>query len=181
MSKNYPHNNDLPYSDENVGNIDDFDETIGDVPELSDEQKQQFDNRYGKRSWWQRIKRTIQGKNEVGEYVGLGFDIGESLLPRWVSRIRDIIQSKIQRKQHTTMSYPKEKLFDKIKRFIKQKSTQTAIVSLFAILGLVFGIDVDPQVFTETLLGIVTGASAIVASAYNIYQMFQDEDKPKTG
>lgn len=92
-------NGKIPYSDENVGNIDDLDLDIGEVPELSDKQKEQFKNRYGKRSIWDRFKRTFRGKNDFGKYFGLGLDVGESFLPHWVSRIRDIFQRKTNTKR----------------------------------------------------------------------------------
>ena len=65
--------------------------------EISDKDQKIYNEIHSKSSW-QKIKDTFKktwnGNNNVGKYLGLGLDIGESFAPKWISEIRDIFQSK---------------------------------------------------------------------------------------
>lgn len=109
MSANNKNSNDLPYADKNVGDLETDLDIEGEVPELSAKQKEQFKNRYGKTSVWQKVKdfgsNLIRGKNKIGRYLGLGLSVGETFLPKWIGRIRDMTQSKTQPKNDNNMNW----------------------------------------------------------------------------
>jgi hypothetical protein len=167
MSGNNENNNDLPYADENVSNIDQEFDIEGDVPELSDKQKEQFQNRYGNRSGWQKVKdfgsNLIQGENSIGKYLGLGLDVGESFLPKWVSRIRDIFQSKLTKR---TMLNGK--------KWYKSKTIWSAI--LIVVLAVLQGVGVDLMANPE-LTSTVFEVLMLLAGAFGLYGLRDAIDK----
>jgi hypothetical protein len=94
---NIEFSDELPYSDEKVGNIDESQELSNfEVPEDFNKDKSLTD--IATLSKWEKLKRkakrTWHGKNKVGKYLGLGLDVGEQFAPKWISSIRDIFQSK---------------------------------------------------------------------------------------
>jgi len=153
----------LPYSDENVANIEQEFEIEGDVPELSDEQKEQFKNRYGDRNFWRRIKRTWNGRNKIGKYLGLGLDVGESFLPKWVSRIRDIFQSQTKRKPMLQG-----------KKWYKSKTIWSAI--LLVVIAVLQALGVDLMANPE-LTATVFEVAMMQAGAFGLYGLRDAIDK----
>jgi hypothetical protein len=167
MSTNNENNSDLPYADENVGNIEEEFEIEGEVPELSDEQKKQFQSRYGKRSGWQKVKdfgsNLIQGENSIGKYLGLGLDVGESFLPKYVSRIRDVFQSKL--KKRTMLNG---------KKWYKSKTIWSAI--LIVVIAVLQAVGVNLMANPE-LTSTVFEVAMLLAGAFGLYGLRDAIDK----
>jgi len=95
----------MPTIGDNLGNVG-----VGDLDraEISEETQKQYDEIFEKSNWRKikdKIKKTWKGKNKIGRYVGLGLDVGETFLPKWISRIRDIIQQKTQPKADSNMNW----------------------------------------------------------------------------
>jgi hypothetical protein len=144
--------------------------------EVSEEDIRKYEENFEKSSWKKFKafgKRVWNGNNKFGKYVGLGLDISESFAPKWISSIRDIFQSKPKQKPMTSKA---ETFLQTVLRFLKQKSTRRGAATLVAILGAIFGLDIDSEILMKSLIGIVTGASAIVAGVYGVLDVFRDEE-----
>jgi len=166
MSKNNKHNDELerkqvemPTIGDNLENVD-----VGDLQraEISDEDRKKYEQIF-KKSKWQKIKNTFKetwnGNNKVGRYLGLGLSVGESFLPKWVSRIRYIIQSKTK-KRGSNMKWLKNRL--------KERTTWQGIVSVLTALGV--GLSPDQKE------AIITAGAAIVTAIWVFVKEPQSED-----
>jgi len=95
---------------------------------------------------WTKLKETASniwnGENKVGKYLGFGLTFGESFAPKWVSQIRDILQSKTQ----TTMSLSKTKNW--FANRLKEKSTWRGIVAVLTAVGVSLSPDQTAAIVT---------------------------------
>lgn len=130
-------------------------------------------------TFWQRLGHFIRAENKAGRKAKIIKD-GILVFAPWGKQVSDATElvteliSDNSNKKPDTMKEPK---FKKIKRYLKQKSTQSAIALIATVVSAVFaGVEINPDVLTESLLGIITGLAATWASIMAIVEMFRDED-----
>lgn len=141
--------------DQQITGIPDFEEQDESITDIAlDENKTK---RFFKRLW--------HGKNKVGKYVGLGLDVMESFLPKWVSRIRDIIQSQTKRK-----------VMLQGKKWYKSKTIWSAILIVVLAVLQALGVDLsaDPEL-TATIFEV----AMLLAGAFGLVGLRDAIDKQK--
>ena len=117
-----------------------------------------------------RVSSFLTGGSHLSRGIGILLDGVTIFLPfsRKIDNGRDALRMMLQRKTK------REENMDKIKGWIKQPSTKAGIVVLTAVLTY-WGLDVNPDILQETLVGIAQGAALVVAGATALYEMFRKE------
>jgi len=88
-------------------------------------------------SFWDKLKLTVQGKTDVGRFVGTALDLAEIVAPNWAVQVRHRIQSQI-----------KPKKMNWIKSRLKEKSTWRGIVAVLTALGVSLSPDQSVAIVT---------------------------------
>jgi len=128
------------------------------------------------------LLNVLKGKNITGKVLGRIKDgIGLiSVKGALFDRLTDTVGNILFKPKWDKYMAEQESFFKKIKRYIKQPSTQSALALVATVLGSSWiGIDINVELLTQSILGIVTGAAGVYAGLVNIYGMFKDEDKGK--
>lgn len=149
----------MPTVGDNLENVG-----VGDLDraEISDEDRKKYDSIFEKSKWNKTkefFKNLWNGNNKVGQYLGLGLDAGETFLPSWIGRIRDIIQSKTQPKPDSNMNWVINRL--------QERSTWRGIITALTAIGA--GVSPDQA---QAIVGL--GVSLFVA-----IEVFMKEPKSK--
>lgn len=148
--------------------------------EVSEQDKQQYDNRFKQnKGFFKRAvnkgRKLLAGENLAGKIGAKAKDMATrfGLLPKWINEATDEIGDSLKQKPNTMY----ETKLEKVKRFLKQKSTQSAIALIATVVSAIFaGVEINPEVLTQSLLGIATALGALWVSVNTIIDMFRDED-----
>jgi len=133
-----------------------------------------------KSNFWKAVKATLAGETTVGiigrevkNVVKRVIPFGE-VIDATADRVGNLFKSK--RTKNTIME--KENILTKILRYLRQPSTRTGLAVVVTLITGWFGFDLNPDIFLNSVIGIVTGLSGIYAGIRAVQEMFKDEDMP---
>lgn len=137
------------------------------------------------------LRNTAVGRNTAGRAIGIALDVATIFFPYGgrIDRLRAMIKRRMGLNERS-FEYTEDTMNDvsedvkenvpeeakKIKKWIEQDSTRSALAVLAGVLAYV-GVEVDPGLVADSVSYIVQGAGLLIAGAATIYELIRDENK----
>jgi len=128
-------------------------------------------------SFGYRLRRFLSAQSEYGRIAKTVKDLILIFVPygRQIDTLTDFVTERLIPKTDIHMTSKAETFLQKVVRFLKQKSTRRGVITIAALAGALFGLNIQADVLINSAVGIATGATAIVAGFYSIKDIFTDE------